>query len=91
MCPTTALRTGVDGWVDDDLAFVQPWGFELSSITVPTFVWQGQEDLFVPIAHGRWLAEQIPGARAHLPAGEGHISVFLNHLDEVLDELAAAL
>ena len=33
-----ALRTGVDGWVDDDLAFVAPWGFTLDEITVPTFV-----------------------------------------------------
>jgi pimeloyl-ACP methyl ester carboxylesterase len=86
-----ALRTGIDGWVDDDLAFVHPWGFELSSIKVPVSVWQGEADLMVPFAHGRWLAEQIPGAQAHLPADEGHISVFLNHLDEVLDELTAKL
>lgn len=86
-----ALRTGVDGWVDDDLALVRPWGFEVSSISVPVSVWQGDADLMVPFAHGRWLAEQIPGARAHLLAGEGHISVFLNHLDEVLGELTAAL
>jgi pimeloyl-ACP methyl ester carboxylesterase len=43
----------------------------------------------VPFAHGRWLAERIPGAVAHLLPGEGHISVFVNRVDEVLDELVA--
>ena len=52
------LRTGVDGWLDDDLAFVKPWGFEPSQLSVPVFVWQGSEDLMVPIAHGQWLLEE---------------------------------
>lgn len=86
-----ALRTGADGWIDDDLAFVRPWGFDLESISVPVFLWQGDLDLMVPFAHGRWLAERVPGVRAHLLPGEGHLSVFFSHLDEVVDELAAAL
>jgi pimeloyl-ACP methyl ester carboxylesterase len=86
-----SVRTGVDGWIDDDLAFVSRWGFDPASITVPVFLWQGDGDLMVPFAHGRWLAERIPTAKAHLLPGEGHVSVWLNHLDEVFDELAGAL
>src|SRR5436190_693136 len=69
------LAIGVDGWVDDDLAFTRPWGFELADIAVPTYLWQGSEDLMVPFAHGRWLSEHIPGVVAHLERGEGHLSI----------------
>ncbi len=86
-----ALRTGVDGWLDDDLAFTQPWGFELSSLRVPVFVWQGSEDLMVPFAHGRWLAQHVPGAVAHLEQGEGHLSIGVGSIDRMLDELAGTL
>jgi pimeloyl-ACP methyl ester carboxylesterase len=85
------LRTGVDGWLDDDLAFVKPWGFSLDEITVPAFVWQGSEDLMVPFAHGQWLGPNIPGAVAHLEAGEGHLSVGVGSIDRMLDELAGVL
>ncbi|MDP9794166.1 pimeloyl-ACP methyl ester carboxylesterase [Catenuloplanes nepalensis] len=81
------LRSGVDGWVDDDLAFVRPWGFSLDEITVPTFVWQGSEDLMVPFTHGRWLAAHIPGVVAHLEQGEGHLSIAVGAADRMLDEL----
>ncbi|MEP6796560.1 MAG: hypothetical protein ABI890_00370 [Lapillicoccus sp.] len=49
------LRWGVDGWVDDDLAFAVPWGFSLAEIAVPTFVWHGSEDLMAPFAHDHGL------------------------------------
>ena len=79
-----ALSTGVDGWLDDDLAFVQPWGFDLSAIAVPVAVWQGSEDLMVPFAHGQWLVQHVPGATPHLLQGEGHLSVVLGQLPEIL-------
>jgi len=86
-----ALRISVDGWVDDDLAFTVPWGFELDEITVPTFVWQGTDDLMVPFAHGQWLAAHIPGATAHLEQGQGHLSVAVGAIDRMLDELVTTL
>jgi pimeloyl-ACP methyl ester carboxylesterase len=85
-----ALRVGVDGWLDDDLAFLAPWGFDLGEIAVPTMIWQGNEDLMVPFAHGQWLARHVPGASAHLLSGEGHLSIALGAIDEMLDELVGA-
>jgi pimeloyl-ACP methyl ester carboxylesterase len=85
-----ALRIGIDGWLDDDLAFVEEWGFDLSEIDVPTSVWQGSEDLMVPFAHGRWLATHVPGVSAHLEQGQGHLCIALGSLDRMLDELIDA-
>ena len=85
-----ALRIGIDGWLDDDLAFVEEWGFDLSDIDVPTSVWQGSEDLMVPFAHGRWLATHVPGVSAHLEQGQGHLCIALGSLDRMLDELIDA-
>jgi pimeloyl-ACP methyl ester carboxylesterase len=84
-----ALRVGVDGWVDDDLAFVKPWGFELDEIQIPVAIWQGSADLMVPFSHGEWLAGRMPDATAHLETGEGHLSVGLGALDRIVDELVS--
>ena len=84
-----ALRTGVDGWLDDDLAFTKAWGFDLDEIAVPTMIWQGSADLTVPFAHGQWLGANVPGVRAHLEDGEGHLSVGVGALERMLDELVA--
>lgn len=84
------LREGVDGWLDDDLAFISPWGFDLDEIEVPTAIWQGSEDLMVPFAHGQWLAAHLPAASVHLVDGEGHLSVGVGCMGSMLDELIAA-
>jgi pimeloyl-ACP methyl ester carboxylesterase len=85
-----ALVVGVEGWLDDDLAFTSAWGFALDEIDVPTALWQGSADLMVPFTHGRWLAAQLPAASAHLQEGEGHLSIGLGAMDSMLDELVAA-
>jgi pimeloyl-ACP methyl ester carboxylesterase len=86
-----AVSSGVDGWLDDDLAFLKPWGFALSDLDVPVFLWQGDEDLMVPAAHGRWLAGELAHAVPHLITGEGHLSILRNSIGTMLDELMTAL
>jgi pimeloyl-ACP methyl ester carboxylesterase len=85
-----ALVSGVDGWLDDDLAFVHPWGFDLDEISCPVMVWQGSADLMVPFSHGVWLASNVPGVTAHLEEGEGHLSIGVGALEPMLDELVSA-
>ena len=72
---TSGLRQNYDGWLDDDLAFVHPWGFDVSSIAVPLLIMQGEQDLMVPFAHGTWLAAQVPDATVRLMPDEGHVSL----------------
>ena len=84
----------VDGWLDDDLAFTRPWGFELGTLAergVATYIWQGTADLMVPAAHGEWLAAAMPKAVFHLEEGEGHLSVSVGAFSRMLDELVAHL
>ena len=69
-----AYRNGVDGWVDDNLAFVKPWGFDLKELSVPTMVWFGLHDTLVPASHGEWLAENVNGAKVVRMAG-GHMEL----------------
>jgi pimeloyl-ACP methyl ester carboxylesterase len=69
---TEAMRQGVDGWVDDELAFVKPWGFDIADIAIPVKVRYGLEDTLVPPGHGRWLATHVPAAVEELKYG-GHL------------------
>jgi pimeloyl-ACP methyl ester carboxylesterase len=86
-----SLRTNCDGWVDDNLESVQPWGFELSEVKVPVLLYQGSEDKSVPFAHGEWLAKHLPveKLRKHLLEDQGHLSIVLEKKDAMIDELLA--
>ena len=88
------LQGGVealDGWLDDDLAFTRDWGFDPASITVPTYLWHGTEDLMVPVHHAESLARRMPDAQVRIREGEGHLSIVVGSLEEILDELVSHL
>lgn len=76
-----AAASGSAPAIDDDLAYVRPWGFDLSTIQVPTLVLQGGVDKIVPPAHARHLAQMVRSADLRLDPDAGHISVVAGAAD----------
>jgi pimeloyl-ACP methyl ester carboxylesterase len=64
---------GVGGWVDDDLAFVTTWGFDVGAISVPVLIRYGRTDVLVPPAHGEWLAANVPDCIVEVDDVAGHL------------------
>jgi len=83
-----AVADGPGPLIDDDLAYVAPWGFDPATIAVPTLIVHGTADVMVPAAHASWLAARIPGAVLRLAEGEGHISVLASDGPAILEWLA---
>ena len=77
------LAPGSQGWWDDDRAHLDPWGFELTDITVPVLLLHGRQDNFVPFGHGQWLATHIPGVEARLLDNDGHLTLAEHRIGEV--------
>ncbi|MEU7280545.1 alpha/beta fold hydrolase [Streptomyces sp. NPDC045431] len=78
-----ALRTSAYGWIDDALAFCSPWGFDPADIPGQVLLWHGEQDVFSPVGHSRWLAARIPGATAVLEPSAAHFDA-LHALPRVL-------
>ncbi|MEU4280238.1 alpha/beta fold hydrolase [Streptomyces tanashiensis] len=70
-----AVKDGPGGLIDDDLAYVAPWGCDPARVVAPVLLLHGGEDRIVPSAHGRWPAGRCPGAELRLAPADGHISV----------------
>jgi pimeloyl-ACP methyl ester carboxylesterase len=83
----SAIRSGLavsfDGWVDDDVAFTKPWGFDLASINKPVKIWQGDQDYMVPHAHSHWLKKHISTAELTFIPGQGHVTLLVDYTDKV--------
>ena len=83
-----AVANGPGPLIDDDLALVGPWGFEVTAIEVPVLLLHGGADRMAPVGHASWLAEQCPAASLRVSPPDGHISV-LHSAGPALDWLTA--
>lgn len=81
---------GPEGLIDDDVALVTPWGFELAQITTRVLFVQGGQDRIAPPAHAMWLLRHCPGSELWLRPDDGHISI-LNACPVAMDWLRANL
>ena len=70
-----AVAAGPGGLIDDDLAYVAPWGFDPAGVAAPVLILHGGRDRIVPSSHGEWLARRCPTAELRLSPEDGHLSI----------------
>lgn len=80
-----------DGFVRDVLAVLAPWSVPLADVRAPAFLWYGGQDPLVPVDHGRWLADRLPGASLVVRDDDADLATLLLHWDDVLSTLRDAL
>lgn len=84
-----SMHSGAAGAVRDAILYANPWGFDLQDIRTPVWLWHGEKDDIIPISMARYVAERIPDCRPTFYAAEGHFSVLIKHMDEILSMLTA--
>jgi pimeloyl-ACP methyl ester carboxylesterase len=71
----TATAAGPEGLIADDLAFVKPWGADLSGVRIPVLLAHGGDDRIIPPSHSQWLLENLPNAELWTRPRDGHVSI----------------
>ncbi len=82
-----SLRQSGEGALEDAHLQTLSWPFELGEIRVPVRLWHGDADPIVPVTHSRFMHERIPGSKLHIFSGEGHFSLPIRYVEQVLQEL----
>jgi pimeloyl-ACP methyl ester carboxylesterase len=84
-----AFHQGSKGPARELVLYQKPWEFDLKRISAETYIWHGDNDHTVPLAMGQHYAEIIPNAQIKIYPGEGHFSVPIRHIGEILQTLCA--
>lgn len=74
------------GVIADMAIYRAAWGFPLSDLDLPVRLWHGTADRTVPRVLVNHLAACLPHCRLRLVPDEGHFSLPLRHMDEILAE-----
>lgn len=82
-----AFRSGTRGPAWDARLLFGPWGFPPQEISIEIYLWHGEADRASPPAMGQYVANAIPNCRAKFVPDEGHVSLVINHMEEILSGL----
>ncbi len=84
-----AFRSGGRGAAWEGRLAARPWGFRLEDVAPQVHLFQGELDVQVPPAMGRYLASVLPDCKARFYPDLGHLSLAVGHLDDVLEALTS--
>jgi pimeloyl-ACP methyl ester carboxylesterase len=84
-----SMRNGPHGVQVDTALIANPWGFCPQKIDTLVHLWYGESDITVPSTMGRYLAATFAKCSATFYPGEGHLSTFFNHIEDILGALTS--
>lgn len=82
-----AWLASADGLMTDAEIYAQPWGFSLEEIQTPVKLWHGKKDRSFHWELARSLGQRLPNCSLHLVENEGHYSLPIRHMREILADL----
>jgi pimeloyl-ACP methyl ester carboxylesterase len=85
-----AWRASADGLMIDAEIYARPWGFPLEEVRVPVRLWHGRKDRSFHWSLARSLGGRLPLCAERLVEDEGHYSLPIRHMREILHDLQSA-
>lgn len=85
-----AWRASANGLMTDAEIYARPWGFPLEEVTTPVRLWHGRKDRSFNWQLARSLGERLPNCTTRLVESEGHYSLPIRHMHEILADLQSA-
>ena len=82
-----AWRGSVEGVLIDARIYAQPWGFAIEDIAVPVRLWHGKEDRAFAVRLAEEIANRLPNCTSRFIQDEGHYSLPIRHMREILQDL----
>src|SRR5205809_6977249 len=84
-----AWRGSVEGVLADARIYAEPWGFAIEDVSVPVRLWHGIEDRAFAVRLAKEIANRFPNCKARFIQNEGHYSLPIRHMREILEDLIA--
>ena len=81
------VRQGSGPLLEEIGIYSRSWGFKLEDLNVPVSLFQGEVDIDVPASMARHQATLIPDCEINLYPDDGHFSLLVNHIDEIIASL----
>lgn len=79
-----AFLQGGRGPKEDAKEYTKAWSLDLGSFTGSVHIWHGMEDRILVPQMAELMSQSLPGSHLHLLPREGHYSLPISHLHEIL-------
>src|SRR4030095_6699276 len=84
-----AWRGSAEGVMIDAQIYAQPWGLSIEEVRLPVRLWHGIEDRAFAVRLAEEIANRFPNCEARFIQNEGHYSLPIRHMHEILEDLVS--